>query len=117
MMRNNIKILTLDQLRQLNDKYEFEYDDESVIVKNKHYDRTTKHPRNKTFALNSKIRKVTINSDIISKWIELCEAGEEYSLLDVMQAFNKLYLMFQPMDIEHLKKMLERDSIRVKKVK
>lgn len=116
MIRNNIKILTAKELYELNNRYSFGYDDESVIVENRNYCRITRHPRDKTFSLNSKVRKVSINPEMIENWIELCKAGKEYSLLDVMQATNRLYLMFQPNDMEHLKEMLDRESIRVRNV-
>lgn len=104
MSRNNVKLLTPEQLRLLKEKYIFNYDGENVVVQLSDYNRITKHDAKQKFHINSKIRKIIFIPEVIEYWIEL--GVKNYSLLDVQQAANKLYVMYQPLTLDNLKKVL-----------
>ena len=92
-IRNNIKLLTDRQLTELNEKYNFSIDGDNVVVDIKNYNRHTKHPITDSFFINSKIRKITLSPEAISIWIELTQDRLRYTLFDVQNAINKLYLL------------------------
>jgi len=115
MSRNNIKILTDVQLAKLNSKYLFILDGDDIVVSNRNYSRDTRHPKNKSFAINSKIRKVTFSIDAINYWIE-CVTNDivDYSLFDIQQAVNKLYVLYQPINFKSVMKILKTESTKIK---
>lgn len=115
MARNNVKILTKNELLRLNSQYIFTYDDNNIIVSNRHYNRTTLHDRHKSFFINSKVRKITLTTTGIEIWIELQdeEQFKEYSLFDVQNAINMLYVMYQPCELKEVKKLLLKESTRI----
>lgn len=116
MPRNNIKLLTDRQRIALKEKYYFEYEDGNVVVKLHGYGRSTKHPDDKPFHINSKIRKLVFSVDGINIWKELyVDERTRVSLIDVQHAVNSLYVMYQPVTVESVKKFM-KDCIKVKKI-
>ena len=116
MSRNNVKLLTDRQRIELKEKYYFEYEEGFVVVKLHDYGRITKHPDNKSFHINSPIRKVVFSLDAIRIWKELyADEKTRASLIDVQHAVNSLYVMYQPINTESVKKFM-KDAIKVKKI-
>lgn len=115
MTRNNVKLLTKNELLRLNSQYIITYDDNNIIVGNRHYNRTTLHDRNKSFFINSKVRKITLTTSAIEIWIKLQEEKEfkDYTLFDVQNAVNMLYVMYQPCELKEVKKVLTKESLRI----
>lgn len=103
-MRNNIKLLTDEQLTALKQKYSFSYKDGSVVVSIIGYNRVTKHPCTTSFSINSTVRKVTFTVEAIDIWRRL---NFEWSLLDVQQAVNTLTVCYQLITLQSVKRMLQ----------
>lgn len=114
MSRNNVKLLTAEQLKALKEKYIFEVDGENVIVSVKDYNRKTRHKMTERFHINSKIRKIIFTPEAIKLWVEI--GVERYSLLDIQQAVNKLYVVYQPLTIENVKKLLSGHEFIIRKI-
>lgn len=112
MAGNNIKLLTDRQLVALDEKYSFDIDGEDIIVKVKDYNRETRHPIDKSFSINSKIRKITLSSDAILIWSQFYKSGP-YSLFEVQNAINKLYLTYQDITITNVKKILSGTATKI----
>lgn len=113
MKRNNTKLLSPRQLDEMNEKFEFIYDEptDSVLVKCRNYKKITPHPASQGFAINSKIRKVSFTTDSIQIWKEL---KANYSLLDVQQTVNKLYLTYQPITKSSVENSLKTNNFTIK---
>lgn len=108
MARANVKLLTNEELKFFNDVYIFDYDDEYIIVSNKYYNRSTRHSRDATFFINSKVRKLTFTVEAINIWIELDkEFPKEFSLVDIQQAVNTLFVLYKPISKKDVLKMLK----------
>lgn len=116
MTRNNIKLLTPAQLDKLNEKYMFEVDDDNIIVKLRHYNRITKHPRGKPFHINSKIRKVCFSMDAIELWLSIRETHKDYSLFDVQQAVNSAYITYRPIDTTTILNLLKNPTFKIQSI-
>lgn len=112
MNLNNIKLLTDSEVEYLNDKFIFSLDDtkQFVLVGNKYYNRVTKHPVDQTFSLNTRVKRVSFNPQIISLWIKLNEEGVECTLFDVKQAVTKLYITYQELTDEAIKKSVKEEK-------
>lgn len=107
-MRNHIKLLTLEQVQEFKNKFTFEFDGENVIVKCRDYKRETRHPADKAFTINSKIRKLTFWAEAIEIWAHL-SYDDSANLVDVQDICSRLALMYQPITVENVKKMLENN--------
>lgn len=118
MARNNVKVLTKNELLRLNSQYIITYDDDNIIVGNRYYNRTTLHDRHSSFFINSKVRKITLTTTAIEIWIELQgeEQYKDYTLFDVQNAINILYVMYQPCELKEVKKLLLKESTRINNV-
>lgn len=116
MTRNNVRLLTPTEFMQLNSKYIFELDKDSIVVRTKNYNRLTKHPVNEPFHINAKgIRKVCFNMNAIDIWKNLYKDGKP-TLIEVQQAVNKLTITFQKTTEENVKKILAGHDIKIKKI-
>lgn len=115
MIRNNVKLLTPAQLTALKERYSFSYDKENdkVIVSIIGYNRSTVHNGNETFHINAKFRRVTISAEMIEIWKQL---SFEFNLLDVQQAINTLYISYQEVTVDSVKKMIEQKKLRLKMI-
>lgn len=116
MPRNHIKLLTTDQLEILNADYYFELDDaeKNVIVKLYNYERKTAHPIGKGFSINSRIRKISFSPEAIDIWVQMYKKDCHMSttLFDVQQAANRLSILYQEINIESVKSMIEAYPVR-----
>lgn len=115
MAGNNVKLLTDRQLTELNRKYSFFVDENEIIVKVNDYNRKTRHPIDKSFSINSKIRKITISAEAISIWLELSKGGS-YSLFAIQNAVNKLYLTYQNITLLNVKKILSGTITKITEI-
>ena len=110
MSRNNVKLLTATQLDKLNDKYEFFVEDNDIVVKMRHYNRSTKHPLDKSFFINSKIRKISFSLDAINLWLKLKDETK-YTLLDIQQAVNSAYVLYIEINEKNILDLLKKPII------
>lgn len=96
MPRNNIKLLTEEQLVKLDYQYMFDYNEKNrqVVVKCRNYFKDTPHSIDEPFSVNSKIRKVTFTPEAMAIWIEL-RKEHKVNLLCVQQAVNMLQITFR----------------------
>lgn len=106
-MKNNIKLLTKEELNIFIDKYSFKVDGNYIWVTVKNFNRPTIHPINKSFFIATNNRKITIDVDAVKIWNEYFK---EYHLIEVQQAMNKLYLMYQQnLNVNDIKKILNNE--------
>lgn len=115
MARNNIKLLDSYQLKSIKQRYSFSYDESSntISVNIVGYDRQTIHSALYPFSLNTKVRRITITVEMIDIWKKL---QFEPHLIDVQQAVNLLYVMYQPISVENVTKILQKNRIKIKTV-
>lgn len=109
MKRNNVKLMTTVELNELKEKYSFELNNSNnILVKTKTNSRLTYHNINKPFRINIIGKRVVVFSkDAIDIWKDLYEKYN-YSLLDVQNAVNKLYISFQEINKENVQKILSK---------
>ena len=112
MNKNNVKILTEDELKYLKGRYDFEVNDDVILVKIQNYNRVTAHPLGTTFALNTKVRKIDITPDAIRIWNKYFKAS--WSLFDVQNAINILIATYQVPELDDIKQQLKRGTTKVK---
>lgn len=119
MAKNNIKLLTHEQLRQFNTKYTILLEDDKICVKTVNYAKITRHDSDKPFHINAKnIRKIQFSVDAINIWKKFCLSYKDnvFTLFDVQQAVNKLIVMYQKPTFENVKQLLERDTTKIKRI-
>lgn len=114
MNRNNIKILTDDEIKFLNSRYAFEVTDDAILVKIQNYNRVTAHPKNETFALNTKVRKIDITPEAIDAWDT--HFKKKWSLFEVQNAINILITTYQVPVVEDIEDQLRRGTTKIKVV-
>ena len=105
MARNNVKLLTEAQLNELNAWYIFKLSDDrkNVIVTFSHYNRQTYHSVDSSFSINAKtVRRITFTKEAIGYWIELLDKRKKYTLLDVQDAINRMYVFYQKLNLKNL---------------
>lgn len=117
MARNNVKLLTDNQLAHFNKRYHFTIDGNDIVVKIDDYERVTRHPIDKAFSINAKkIRKICFSKQAIDLWIELQKMKKTWTLVDVQQAVNKLYIMYQPINVDSVRDALSKPTQKIRKV-
>ena len=115
MARNNVKLLTKNELDYFNRRYNIYLDGENIVVKINNYKRETIHPFGVPFFINArKIRKINFNEDAINIWAEFLSNGEKYTLVDVQQAVNSLHIAFQDINFYSVENLLLKDNIKIK---
>lgn len=97
---NHIKLLTDDELKQFNEHYIVEYFHNNLIIKTKSYNRNILYPVDSTITLNSKIRKISITSEVINIWNKYY--SKKYSIFDIVQAVNILKLFYMDVTKENV---------------
>lgn len=117
MARNAIKLLTKDQLNKFNEKYYSVMTDDNKYIRidNKHYSKNTLHDAQKSFRINSSIRNIVITSEMIKIFSEIqgIYKFKDYSIFDIMQAVNILYLTYQNITQKNVERILLGD-IKIK---
>lgn len=112
MSRNNIKVMTDDELQFLNNRYMFQVDGSQILVKIQNYDRVTAHPLDKGFSLNTRVRKVDITADAIKLWNDAFKSN--YTLFEVQNAINILISTYQTPSFEDIADQLKRGNAEIK---
>lgn len=101
MARNNIKILTDEQLTILTNKYRFALDEQTskILVRTAGYSKVTCHLSTEPFSINAKSlkRKVCFSLNAIEIWKNL---KNRYSLFQIQDSVNRLTLMYQNINEE-----------------
>ena len=112
MTKNNVKILTYDEIAFLKSRYYFEVNDNVILVKISNYNRVTAHPADKTFSLNTKVRKIDITPDAIRIWQK--HFKRSWSLFEVQNAINILLTTYQVPEVEDIEDQLKRGTAKIK---
>lgn len=113
MKRNNVRLMTDNELQLLKHRYSFSFDENYIYVDTTLRSRRTLHPVDSPFAINvKKVRKICFSLDAIQIWKSLYE--EKVNLLDVQQAVNKLVITFQDITLENVKEILNGKSLKIK---
>ena len=117
MPRNAIKLLTANQLNEFNNKYHSEITDDKKYIRidNRHYSKSTLHDANKSFNIKTNVRNIVITSEMIKIFSEMQEIYKfkNYSIFDIMQAVNILYLTYQNITQKNVERILLGD-IKIK---
>lgn len=109
-MAKNLRALTKEELDFLNSKYEFTYIPNYIVTTCTGFGRKVLHDVNKSFSLNTPIRKIKITKEAIDFWVN--EFRNEYTLLDVQNAISSLIVTYQDISLEDIKTALKRgDSL------
>ena len=110
MKKNNLKLLTLEQLNELKRIYYFELDElnKRILVCNTGYNRKTPHSINNHFTLNSKVRVIRVSKEAIKIWIEL---EQKCNLFDIQEVICILVFMLQEIDTTLVKKLLDKNIL------
>lgn len=103
MKKNNIRLLTSEELNVFLDKYSFTVKDNFIWVDVKGFNRLTLHPISKSFSISCNNRKITIIPEAIELWNNYFK---DKHLIEVQQAINKLILMYQTPKYEDVDKIL-----------
>lgn len=111
----NVKILTNEEIKFLNDLYDFEIKSDLILVKSKKIQRTVVHKKKEKFSLNTKLSKITISPLAIQTW-EYDFKNEGYNLFEVQNAINKLYTLYQEPSKKDILKLLKRRTEKIKKI-
>lgn len=112
MVKRNIKPLTSDEIKFLNEKYSFEILKNKIMVKPNGFNRTTVYEIDEGFRLNTKVRTVFIQPEAIKFWIN--DLKKDYSLFEVQNAISNLLVLNQDINLYNIKLVLERKSITIK---
>ena len=111
-MKNNVQILTHDELDKFNSTYSFNIVDDNIYVKTMSFNRVTVHSKHENFSINS-FKKLTITPLAIKLWQELYK--DKYTLIDVQNALNILFVLHKDDNLDEIKEVLENKYvIRVK---
>lgn len=119
MARNNVKLLTDKQLTEINGRYIFKLseDEKNVIVTFPYYNRQTSHSVDSPFSINVKtVRRITFTKEAISFWIELQKKRKKYTLVEVQNAVNQLYVFYQKLNLKNVEQTLNKTIQKIKKV-
>ena len=103
MSKNNLKLLSDEQLIEFKEKYTFQILDSLIVVRTSNFNRPTMHDKNKGFFITLNNRKLTITPEAINMWEN---NFPNTHLVDVQHAINRLFLMYQNPNVEDIKKIL-----------
>ena len=119
MSRNNVKLLTKEQFKFIDNKYKFTLIDNQIEVSLTSYFRHTLHDIDKPFSIYVKdVRRITFNPITIDIWIKLKDDKKynKFSLLAIQQAINLLYINYQELNLDNVKKILSKREIKIKQI-
>lgn len=119
MPRNNIKVLTVDQLANLNERYKFKIEDGKIVVYFDAYNRSTSHDIDKPFFINAKKirRKMNFTVEAINMWRSFVAKEYSWTLIDVQNAVNALNITYQPISENSVELLLKKTrNLRIKKI-
>lgn len=121
MPKSNVHILSADDHKYFNDKYMFIINGDSVLVQIKDYNRTTAHPLDKSFALKTLVRKLTISKEALSIWstnfyrnqkYQTITKEDMYTLIDIQNAINMLIVAYQAITFENVLDVLRHSKLK-----
>lgn len=76
------------------------------------YDRTVLHDINKSFSINTSIkRKISISEKAINLWLK--KYLNKYSLIEIQNAINTLLVTYQDLTDDNISSQLERKKARI----
>lgn len=117
MPKNNVHVLTEEELRTFKNKYLISIEDNKILVKFPNYARVTVHDIDKPFAINAKnFRKICFSMEAINYWKKFVKQKSRYTLFDVQNAINILYVTYQPVNEKNVKTILAKDTLKIKQV-
>ena len=112
---NNTRALSQAEIEYLNDRYSFELIGDYIITKVKGYDRKVLHDIDKSFVLNTPIRKISISKEAIDLWMNFFRL-DGYTLIDVQNAISSLIVTYQDVTEPDVKSILDRKVKEIKKI-
>lgn len=118
MGKPHIRLMTEEQIALFEKEYWFDYDadNDEIIVHLYMMNRTTKHPGSESFSINSKIRKLTFSVEAIEIWKRLLDTTFKTTLFRVQQAVNIATVTYQPIELGVIKRLILDPNVRIKKV-
>lgn len=106
MPKNNIKILNKFELEQFVKRYSFENSSEYIIVRVNGFNRPTLQNKSKIFSVFCKGRYLNITPEAVKLWED---NFPNKNLIEVQQAINTLILMYQQINVNDVKKVLNNE--------
>ena len=117
MPRNNVHILTENELRAFKQKYIIEIEENKIVVKFYNNKRKTTHDIDKPFIINAKkFRKINFNLEAINLWKSFINKKLKCTLFDVQNAVNFLYITYQTINEKNVKKILTDNIKKINKI-
>lgn len=130
-MSKNLRALLPDEFEYINTKYRFSLiceanvlssdccgegslDVSYIMVESVGYDRKVLQSVNKSFSLNTPIRRVTISKEAIDMWID--HFILEHTLIEVQNALSILIVTHQATTVEEVRAQLLRRTASIKNV-
>ena len=110
---NAVKPITYSEFEFINGKYKFELMGDYVVVHTMDSARATLHRKDKSFILNTALRKLTISKRAMALWEEYF--NPEFTLLEVQYAINSLVVTYQDVTVDDVLNILERGNTKVLK--
>ena len=110
---NAVKPITYSEFEFINGKYKFELMGDYVVVHTMDSTRATLHRKDKSFILNTALRKLTISKRAMALWEEYF--NPEFTLLEVQYAINSLVVTYQDVTVDDVLNILERGNTKVLK--
>jgi hypothetical protein len=109
----NLRILSREELRALEDFYQFEIVGDNLLVKSPRFQSGFAHSMKEDFSLNAvKFKtKIKFNISTINMWSKYFK--EKHSLFAVQNAVNILRVLHQSETVNNVKSILERDSLYI----
>lgn len=99
----NIRLLTNEELKSFENKYQFKLIDNYISVSVVNFNRPTLHPIGKQFSLICNGRKITINPETIVLWKN---DFPNLHLVYLQNLVNTLLVMYQTPKKEDIEKLL-----------
>lgn len=109
--KNAVRPITYSEFEFINNKYKFELMGDYIVVHTLDSERATLHKKDKSFILNTALRKLTISKRAIALWEEYF--NPEFTLLEVQYAINSLIVTYQDVTVDDVLNILERGNTKV----
>ena len=114
MKINNIRILTKQELAELEKSYIFEISGDKILVKSIRFSDGYAHSLNESFSLNMPKYKTKITFSVFAINTWNTDFKSKYSLFKVQNAVNILQILHQSLTVNNIKNILERESVEIK---
>jgi len=110
-MPKHTVILTKDELKEFN-SYSVETRNRNLYITPSNWNRTTVHPMNKDFIVQSKSRKIILHTYSMKIWSKYFK--NEYSVFDIENAINTLTILYQDITNENIVKILQKENLQIR---